>query len=77
MPDGRMHTQTVFQIRDTEVLPEAVRRGDMMITMDIAKAYYAVPIADEIGPYLAVEFDGKWYIQSVTIWALAGTVRVQ
>ena len=48
-----------------QALPETVRKGDRMITTDIAKAYYAVPIADEIGPYLAVEFDGKWYIPRV------------
>ncbi len=49
----------------TQALPEVVKKGDKMITTDLAKAYYSVPIADEIGPYLAVEFDGKWYIPRV------------
>lgn len=52
----------------TEHLPLIVNQGELMISTDIQKAYYAVPLHPNSQPYLGWCHKGKFYIPTVLIF---------
>jgi len=42
-------------------LADVIQSGDVLMTTDITRAYYAIPIRDEDGPYLTIQHRGRYY----------------
>jgi hypothetical protein len=50
---------------------QIVKRGMLMITTDVAKAYYQVPLHKDSQKYCAWWHDGKWVIPTVLVFGLS------
>ena len=49
-------------------LPDIIQRGDVMITTDLRKAYYAVPLDEQAAPYFTFRHKNKYYAPRVIIF---------
>lgn len=68
--DARWHNAHLprmqFKLESIEVnLADVVKPGDTMLTTDISRAYYSVPIVEEDTPYLAIRHRGRLYAPTV------------
>lgn len=50
--------------------PDIIGQGDLLFTVDVKKAYYALEMDEEAVPYLCFEFAGKVYASLVLIFGL-------
>ena len=68
--DARWHNAHLpkidFKLESIEAnLSQVVNPLDVMLTTDISRAYYSVPIVEDASPYLAIEHRGELYAPTV------------
>ena len=68
--DARWHNAHCAHVRFSlgaieSMMPDIVREGDDMISADITRAYYSVPITEEARAYLAFRHRGKLFAPTV------------
>ena len=68
--DARWHNahlpKVQFTLESVEInLADVVKQGDVMLTTDITRAYYSVPVVEEDTPKLAVRHRGVLYAPTV------------
>lgn len=60
---------TIFHLETLDKdLPNLLELGDLLITTDLKKAYYSVPLDDEAAPYFAFEHKGQFYAPRIIIF---------
>jgi len=57
-------------------LGDVVKPGDKMLTTDIAKAYYCLPMHPSAQRYLGWEWKGKFYMPTCLVFGLAPAPRI-
>lgn len=68
--DARWHNahlpKIVFRLENIDShLAETVRRSDVMVTTDISRAYYSIPLRSEHSPYLVIKHRNKYFAPKV------------
>ncbi len=58
-------------------ISQIVKQSDELITTNISRAYYSVPITKESTPYLAVEYKGGLAADCLTVWIVTCAIRLQ
>lgn len=57
-------------------LGDVVRQGDKLLTTDIAKAYYCLPMHPDAQRYLGWSWRGKYYMPTCLVFGLSSAPRV-
>ena len=69
-PNGHMPNILFKQESLAKHVPQLVRKGDVMFTTDIEKAYYSVPIREDAWPYLCWEHEGGIIACTILVFGL-------